>query len=45
MNKPIMIGYRKVKVFVIEVQQLVSEENWDFVFIDGGNGVKQMAVF
>lgn len=45
MTKPIMIGYRKVRVYAIEVEQLASEENWEFVFVNAGNGVKQMAVF
>ena len=30
---------------VIEVKQEPGDENWEYVFIDAGNGKKQMAVF
>lgn len=39
------IGIKRVPIFYIEVEQLPSEENWEFVFVNAGNGVKQMAVF
>lgn len=39
-----IIGYRRVPVRVVVVEQH-NEQDWEFVFVDAGNGKKQMAVF
>jgi len=45
MTKLHRMGVRMVPIYAITVQFLPSEEDWEFVFIDAGNGKKQMAVF
>lgn len=45
MSRPIRIGVKLVPVYYIEVMIAENEEDWEFVFINAGNGKKQMAVF
>lgn len=45
MLKTIRIGTRQVPVKLIQVQVLPNDQDWQFTFVDAGNGKKQMAVF
>lgn len=40
-----LVGYKMVRVFRIIVDIQANEEDWSFVWIDMGNGKKQMSIF
>lgn len=43
--KPFRIGTRRVVVYAIPIRVAANEEDWEFVFVNAGNGKLQMAVF
>lgn len=45
MAKLTRIGRKLVNVYVVPVEIAENEQDWQFTFIDAGNGKKQMAVF
>lgn len=45
MSNLIRIGVKRVTIFYIPVVEAPNENDWEFVFINAGDGKKQMAVF
>lgn len=39
------IGTKSIPVYAIEVAVLDNEQDWAFVWVDKGDGIKQMAIF
>lgn len=38
-------GVKQIAFYIIPVNVLDNDEDWQFTFVDAGNGKKQMAVF
>ena len=45
LEKSFKIGQRCVDVFTIPVNKLPNDQDWEFAWIDRGDGVKGIAVF